>query len=77
MKTRRRTRAVLGALLAGEHHGFEIAKAAGLWPGTTYSVLARLERLGWVESRWESTGRRRYRLTGTGAHEARALLSDQ
>jgi hypothetical protein len=34
-------------------NGLEICAAAGLASGTVHPILARLERLGWLESRWE------------------------
>jgi DNA-binding PadR family transcriptional regulator len=38
---------------AGEMYGLEICKAADLPSGTIHPILARLERFGWLESRWE------------------------
>ncbi len=74
------------AMQAGEpeFHGFSIAKAIQdrdaarrlTAHGTLYKALARLERAGLLESRWEEPElaeadgrprRRLYRLTGTGA----------
>jgi DNA-binding PadR family transcriptional regulator len=67
-------RPVLLALLddpARERHGLELSRAAGLMTGTIYPVLSRLEELGWVQSRWDTTqGRRLYRLTPDGAEQA-------
>jgi DNA-binding PadR family transcriptional regulator len=76
----------LAALLsdpAGDHYGLELMKATSLPSGTLYPVLARLERVGWVESRWEDIdpvqagrpARRYYRLTTDGAVAARAHLT--
>jgi PadR family transcriptional regulator PadR len=65
-------------------HGYRIAKAiaaerghaALVGHGTLYKALARLERAGYVESRWEDPAlgvresrprRRLYRVTGEGA----------
>lgn len=78
---------VLSVLLDGTQedlHGLEICRRAGLGSGTTYPLLARLEKAGWVETRWEdeqawlepSDGKRRprrryYRLTGEGLAAAR------
>jgi PadR family transcriptional regulator PadR len=79
------TQAVVTALLArpaDEHYGLEIADAAGLPGGTIYPILIRLERLGWLESRWEDIDpqaegrppRRYYRFSEAGAQIATAAL---
>jgi PadR family transcriptional regulator, regulatory protein PadR len=50
------TQLVLRALLADpaqELYGVEIGTAAGLPSGTVHPILARLETVGWLESRWE------------------------
>jgi PadR family transcriptional regulator PadR len=68
---------------AGEHYGFEIAKATGLKSGTLYPIMARLEEAGWVTSGWElptdvSSGRPRrryYRLSPDAAARARVELA--
>jgi PadR family transcriptional regulator PadR len=76
---------VLAALLDdpdGEHYGLEIIKATGLSSGTLYPILLRLERAGWVQSRWEGIdpvqarrpARRYYQLTNDGAAQARTSL---
>ncbi|HEX5402774.1 MAG TPA: PadR family transcriptional regulator [Pseudonocardiaceae bacterium] len=36
-----------------ELYGLEICAAAGLPSGTIHPILARLERVGWLRSRWE------------------------
>jgi PadR family transcriptional regulator, regulatory protein PadR len=75
------TQLVLRALLAEpaqEMYGLQICAEAGLASGTIHPILARLEGLGWLESRWEDTDprqegrprRRYYKLTGTGALRA-------
>ena len=80
------TQRVLRALLAdpsAELYGIEIGQAAGLASGTLHPILARLEGLGWVESRWEQIDasvegrppRRYYRMTASGAEAARAALN--
>jgi PadR family transcriptional regulator PadR len=80
------TQYVLTALLAEpdrEHYGAEIGTAAGLASGTTHPILARLEGIGWLTSRWEEIdasaakrpARRYYRLTADGAANARAALA--
>lgn len=77
---------VLRALLAdsgAEAYATQVAAAARLRTGTIYPVLARLERLGWVESRWEQPGatsgsgpaRRCYRITGDGAQQVQVALA--
>ena len=69
------TALVLHALASGHAYGFDIIDATGLPSGTVYPLLRRLERLGCVESRWESHGeaaragrpaRKYYRITGEG-----------
>jgi len=81
------TRLVLDVLfsdLAADWYGSQIGQVAGLPSGTVHPILARLERVGWLESRWEDIdpskegrpARRYYRLTESGATEAaRALAS--
>src|SRR3954447_6830514 len=80
------TQHVLRVLLVDrnkECYGLQIGEDAGLPSGTVHPVLARLERVGWVESRWEDIdprtagrpARRYYRLTSTGAQEARQALA--
>jgi PadR family transcriptional regulator, regulatory protein PadR len=77
---------VLRALLAEptqEIYGLQIGFAAGLPSGTIHLILARLEGLGWLESRWEDAvpreegrpRRRYYRLTEDGAAPARNALA--
>ncbi len=62
----------------------QIVRDTELGSGTVVQILFRLEHWGWVVSRWEDTGdardhrrprRKFYRLTGTGAREAKQLLS--
>jgi DNA-binding PadR family transcriptional regulator len=76
---------VLRALLADpsqEMYGLQICTEAGLASGTIHPILARLEGLGWLESRWEDTDpraegrprRRYYKLTQAGALRARHAL---
>lgn len=80
------TRLVVRALLAHptrELYGLEICAAAGLASGTIHPILARLERIGWLRSRWEDLDphdagrprRRYYSLTADGAVSARAALA--
>ena len=71
------TQLVLRALLADpskELYGVEIGTAAGLPSGTVHPILARLETVGWLTSRWEEIdpraegrpARRYYQLTPDG-----------
>ena len=80
------TQLVLRALLehpTREMYGLEICAAAGLASGTIHPILARLERLGWLESRWEDIDpvregrpkRRYYQLSPDGAEQARHALA--
>ena len=80
------TQLVLRALLADpskELYGVEIGQTAGLPSGTVHPILARLETVGWLESRWEEIdpraegrpARRYYRLTPDGIQLARAALA--
>lgn len=80
------TQLVLRAMLADptqEKYGLQICTEAGLPSGTIHPILARLEGLGWLESRWEDADprqqgrprRRYYRLTPDGAEHARLALA--
>jgi DNA-binding PadR family transcriptional regulator len=80
------TQLVLGQLLTGPTHemyGVQIGEGAGLPSGTVHPILARLERLGWLASRWEDVNpavagrpaRRYYRLTEHGTEAARQALA--
>jgi DNA-binding PadR family transcriptional regulator len=77
---------VVAALLAdpaAERYGLQLMQDTGLPSGTLYPILVRLERAGWVESRWEDVDpvaqgrpvRRYYRLTSDGAVEARRAVA--
>jgi len=79
------TQLVLRTLLAEptrEMYGLQICAEAGLPSGTIHPILARLESIGWLESRWEDVSpheqgrprRRYYALTSDGAELARAAL---
>ncbi len=79
------TQLVLHVMLsepANEVYGLELCHAAGLTSGTIHPILARLEALGWLESRWEdcdprATGRpqrRYYRLTPSGIELTQSAL---
>jgi DNA-binding PadR family transcriptional regulator len=73
---------------AAEWYGLQLMQDTGLPSGTLYPILVRLERAGWVESRWEGIdpvaegrpSRRYYRMTPDGAANARreiALMHQQ
>lgn len=63
---------------AATWYGLELARRADLKTGTVYPILARLEGIGWLESRWEEVDpsqegrprRRLYRLSGEGQRVA-------
>jgi PadR family transcriptional regulator, regulatory protein PadR len=68
--------AVLGAVSRSIRYGFDIMDATDLPSGTVYPVLGRLERDGYVRSKWESQTvaqrekrppRRYYEITATGS----------
>jgi PadR family transcriptional regulator, regulatory protein PadR len=71
-----------GLLEVGEAYGAQLGSALHLPSGTVHPILARLEGLAWVESRWEDIdpsregrpARRYYRLTPTGRRQASAAL---
>lgn len=80
------TQLVLQALLTDpdrEFYGIELGDAAGLRSGTVHPILARLEGVGWLQSRWEDIdprvagrpARRYYRLTAEGARTAPVALA--
>jgi DNA-binding PadR family transcriptional regulator len=80
------TQLVLEALLTDverELYGVELGELAGLRSGTVHPILARLEAVGWLQSRWENIdprtegrpARRYYRLTADGARAAQAALA--
>ena len=75
---------VLDVLLddpTSEHYGLAVANAAGLRSGTLYPIMARLEKAGWLESRWETDDtargprRRLYRFTTLGLAQAPPLVN--
>jgi PadR family transcriptional regulator PadR len=68
---------------AESRYGLDLCAAIGLPSGTIYPIMARLERIGWVESDWEDPNahiaegrprRRYYRLTREGAECATEAL---
>lgn len=81
----KQTLQILNALLVHStqwHHGYAISKATAIASGTLYPILMRLEKLGWLETRWEEARvpgrppRHQYRLSANGrewaAEELRA-----
>lgn len=44
---------LLDAVSRGVRHGFSLMEATGLPDGTVYPALRRMERNGWLTSRWE------------------------
>jgi DNA-binding PadR family transcriptional regulator len=75
--------AVLSAISQGIRYGFDIMDAAELPSGTVYPVLGRLERDGYVRSKWESATvaqrekrppRRYYEITADGSRALTASV---
>src|SRR5690348_6117250 len=77
---------VLQALLDDDHrerYGRDLARQAGLEPGTIYPILVAFETVGWLSSREEDIDvhaegrprRRYYQLTATGVTAAREALA--
>lgn len=68
---------------SGEHYGMDLLRDARVSSGTLYPILRRLEKAGWLTSRWEELPedgagrprRRYYQLTGAGASRADAELA--
>jgi PadR family transcriptional regulator PadR len=64
--------------------GSDIWKQTRVFTGTLYPILMRLERAGWLESKWEQlepseAGRPRkrlYHLTGVGYNKAREAFAE-
>jgi PadR family transcriptional regulator PadR len=78
---------VLNAVMAAkgqEVSGAQVARMTGLSSGTLYPILLRLERAGWLVSRWEDISpqeegrprRRLYLITGKGQAHANAAMRD-
>lgn len=83
LRVSRQTLAILEALLARPsqwHHGYAISRRTGISSGTLYPVLMRLDKLGWLETKWEDSDaagrppRHLYRLTSDGREWAREEL---
>lgn len=62
-------------------YGYDLSRETALKSGTLYPILMRLNKRGWLETRWiapESPGRpprHMYRLTADGLRSARELLT--
>lgn len=75
------TLAVLSALQRRQawHYGYDLLKKTRLKSGTLYPILARLQRGGWLEQRWEKSSapgrppRHLYRLSRQGQIAAQEL----
>jgi DNA-binding PadR family transcriptional regulator len=74
---------ILEALLARPsqwHYGYAISRQTSIPSGTLYPILMRLDKSGWLETRWEDAPtagrppRHLYRLTGNGREWAREEL---
>src|SRR5580700_837389 len=83
LRLSRQNLAVIEVLLASPgrwHHGYAISRQTSVPSGTLYPILMRLEKLGWLETRWEDAAaqgrppRHLYRLTGNGRAWAREEL---
>ena len=64
------------------HHGYALSQSTGIVSGTLYPILMRLEKLRWLETKWEEPKnagrppRHLYRLTPNGRAWAREELQD-
>jgi len=64
--------------------GSDIWRQTGVLTGTLYPILMRLERAGWLESKWEQLNpseagrprKRLYRLTGLGYNKTNSALAE-
>ena len=74
---------MLGAVSQSVRYGFDIMDATGLPSGTVYPVLGRLERDGYLRSKWEAQTvaqrekrppRRYYEITAAGSRALSASL---
>lgn len=80
----RQTLALLGAFLTQPRewrYGYDLSRETALKSGTLYPILMRLNKRGWLETRWvepDSPGRpprHIYRLTADGLRSARELVA--
>lgn len=83
MRVSQQTLKVLAALAAkptGSHYGYALSRQTELLSGTLYPILMRLERHGWLETRWEfpppggRPPRHMYRLTASGRKRAAEMI---
>jgi DNA-binding PadR family transcriptional regulator len=83
LRLSKQTLALLDALLVHPtqwHHGYALSQHTGLASGTLYPILMRLEKSGWLETRWEEAPvpgrppRHFYRLKREGREWAREEL---
>jgi PadR family transcriptional regulator PadR len=83
LRLSRQTLDILEALLARPsqwHYGYAISRQTSIPSGTLYPILMRLDKSGWLETRWEDSvpagrpPRHLYRLTGNGREWAREEL---
>jgi PadR family transcriptional regulator PadR len=64
------------------HHGYALSQVTEIASGTLYPILMRLERLRWLETKWEQPGkagrppRHLYRLKAKARAWAREELDD-
>jgi PadR family transcriptional regulator len=81
----KQTLTVLGALLTrpGQwQHGYSLSQSTSIPSGTLYPILMRLEKLRWLETRWEEAKtpgrppRHLYRLSGTAREWAREEIRE-
>ena|SRR5215467_5309981 len=61
------------------HHGYVLSRLTGISSGTLYPILMRLEKLRWLETKWEEPKggrppRHLYRLTAQARAWAREEL---
>ena len=74
---------IMGARGA-EMSGSQVAGATRLASGSLYPILLRLERAGWLKSRWEKIDpseegrprRRLYKMTAAGAAQTQSALKE-
>jgi DNA-binding PadR family transcriptional regulator len=73
---------VLEAIATGYRYGFDVMDVTGLPSGTVYPAMRKLERIGFVRSRWEQDkkafreqrpARRYYELTASGVEALQEL----
>jgi len=83
IRSSRQTLDILEALLERPsqwHYGYAISRQTSVPSGTLYPILMRLDKLGWLETKWEESvpqgrpPRHLYRLTGNGREWAREEL---